>query len=198
MKTPLTQTLRPFAASTLIAALTSACALGAEPAPADEPTETGRDTSELFGLGSPTCPTAKDFGPGESPSRWYWRTRREVSVDVFASDGLEVAGVEHVYEVMKSWDPLNGRGITTRRPCHRAFVQRLDGSGRRFVDTKLVLGDARVTAYMLPRGYATLEVTPQDAKGTTDQVRVDVVSGARRVLASPASGACAAIGRGAR
>jgi hypothetical protein len=56
-----------------------------------------------------------------------------------------------------------------------------------------VLGEAHVTAYMRPRGYATLAITSQDAKGPAGQVRLDVASGARRVLVSQPWNACAVL-----
>lgn len=75
------------------------------------------------------CPSAPE---DRGLSLFWWRTRREVIMPVWSSDGSMVAAFEQSYEEKKSWDPLSGT-TEKRKFCHRLLVQKADGSERRYV-----------------------------------------------------------------
>ncbi len=139
---------------------------------------TDTESQALFGFNEPECPTAST---SRSLSLFWWRGQRFVDHAVWSSDGAWVAAVETAYEEKKSWDPLNGT-TDKRRTCHRVFVQKLDGTGKRYLGAD-VKGQAGNMFFMRPGSDADAYVLLQVYAGSAvsyDRVALD---GKRSIIA---------------
>ncbi len=117
----------------------------------DESTASERVGSVEAELGS-DCPTAPEWLP---VSVFWWRTTRSVDRFVWSSDGSEIAGLELLLEEKKPWLQVTG-ATEKRKPCHRLFVQKADGSGKRYIGATAPLQNGELFD-MLPAGYFVVE-----------------------------------------
>jgi hypothetical protein len=125
------------------------------------------------------CPSAPE---DRGLSLFWWRTRREVIMPVWSSDGSMVAAFEQSYEEKKSWDPLSGT-TEKRKFCHRLVVQKPDGSERRYVGP-VRAGQAIVPFYYKPSDRIYIGAYKDQ---TREFYRVEA-DGSRRLIATLAAG----------
>ncbi len=141
------------------------------------------------------CASASALKADKSPSLFFYNTMTRDEKFQQADGRFSKYGLELSEEVKKSWDPLNGSGLSKRRTCTRAFV--LDGTKKLYLEQERVPGSHLVSALRLQKGYIML--TGEIGEGSSRQaelVQLNLSSGLRKQFAlepRPAQGCYASI-----
>lgn len=141
------------------------------------------------------CATASALKPGKNPSLFFYNTMTRDEMYLLDDGTVSNYGLELSEEVKKSWDPLNGTGLSKRRTCTQAFV--LEGSKKVYLEKARVPGSHLVSSLRLQKGYIML--SGEIGEGSSKQaelVQLNVTTGLRKQYAlepRPANGCYAFI-----
>ncbi|RYZ64976.1 MAG: hypothetical protein EOP09_15030 [Proteobacteria bacterium] len=139
----------------------------------------------LFGSKKPAaesqCPTAPELANGKIGLQWRTRIQTDTLQPTFEGKRLTV---EIADEVKKSFDPLSGSGVASRKTCSRVLLGDENSSTPL---EKWTAGSTRLLEWRPAYGYAIIQANkPTETK----TIQLNIQTGSRTVLFTEPSDSC--------
>jgi len=130
------------------------------------------------------CASARALQPGQSPAVFSWNTLESFEVLLEDPNSDTQIGRQLIREVRRSWNPLNGSGYHSRKPCSRLYVETRQGGERRFLDREWQPGVHMINHFLPEAGYALGFSMGILYELPTENFLIKLQAGQRRIVTS--------------